>query len=114
MQHFFADYTSLFTIVKDKNESDFFLISKWAFNWKMPFNPDPNKPAQEVLFSRKKKVSIHLTITLSDIKVKKAPYQKHLGIYLDEKLTFKHHIDDATRKVNKGITVIKTLSHILL
>ena len=48
----FADDTSLFTIVKDKNKSanmlnnDLRQISKWAYNWKMLFNPDPNKPAQ--------------------------------------------------------------------
>ena len=52
----FADDTSLFTIVKDENESanvlnnDLSLISEWAFNRKMLFNPDPTKPAQEVLF----------------------------------------------------------------
>ena len=45
----FADDTSLFTIVKDKNESantlnnDLLLISKWAYDWKMLFNPDPSK-----------------------------------------------------------------------
>ena len=53
----FADDTSLFTIVKDKNESantlnnDLLLISKWAYNWKMLFNPDPSTPPQEVLLS---------------------------------------------------------------
>ena len=58
----FGDDTSLFTIVKEKQESadvlikDLSLISKWAFNWKMLFNPDTNKPAQEVLFSRKRKL----------------------------------------------------------
>ena len=58
----FADDRSLFTIVKDKNESantlnnDLMLISKWAYNWKMLFNPDLSKPAQEVLFSRKKQI----------------------------------------------------------
>ena len=31
------------------------LITKWAYNWKMLFNPDPSKLAEEVLFSRKKK-----------------------------------------------------------
>ena len=61
----FADDTSLFTIVKDKQESadilsnDLLTISKWAFNWKMLFNPDPKKPAQEVIFSRKKHFQIH-------------------------------------------------------
>ena len=55
----FADDTSLFTFAKDKNESantlhnDLMLISKWAFIWKMLFNPDPSNPSQEVLFSRK-------------------------------------------------------------
>ena len=28
-------------------------ISNWAFQWKMIFNPDINKQAQEVTFSRK-------------------------------------------------------------
>ena len=56
----FADDTSLFSVVKNKEESasdltnDLDMISKWAYNWKMSFNPDPGKPAQEVLFSRKK------------------------------------------------------------
>ena len=55
----FADDTSLFTIVNDKNENpnitnnDLLQISKLAYNWKILFNPDPEKPAQEVLFSRK-------------------------------------------------------------
>ena len=63
----FADDTSLFTIVTDKNESantlnnDLMLISKSAFNWKMLFNPDPSKPVLEVLSSSKKQVQIHPT-----------------------------------------------------
>ena len=57
----FADDTSLFAIVKDKTESanilsnDLSEISKWAYDWKMLFNPDPCKSAKEVVFSRKKK-----------------------------------------------------------
>ena len=88
----FADDISLFTIVKDKNEStntlnnDLMLISKWAYNWKMLFNPDTSKPAQEVLFSRKKQVQIHPTISLNNIQVERVPYQKHLGLILDKKL----------------------------
>ena len=42
----FADDTYFFTIVKDKSENDntlnnnLMLISKWAYDWKMLFNPD--------------------------------------------------------------------------
>ena len=115
----FADDTSLFTIVKDKKESanilnnDLLLISRWAYNWKMLFNPDPAKPAQEVLFSRKKQNQIHPTISLNNIQVEKVPYQKHLGLILDQKLNFKQHIDCAISKINKGIAVIKKLRYSL-
>ena len=117
----FADDTSLFTIVNNKNKSanilnnDLMLISKWAYNWKMLFNPDPSKPAQEVLFSRKKQVQIHPTISLKNIQVERAPYQKHLGLILDEKFNFKQHIVSAISKVNNiyNISIIKKLRYSL-
>ena len=80
----FADDTSLFTIVKDKNESaiilndDLQLISSWAYKWKMLFNPDPKKPVQEVLFSRKNQIQDHPTISLNNIQVERTNFQKHL------------------------------------
>ena len=55
----FADDTSLFSAVCDCNISAYELnnvvqkISEWACKWKMPFNPDLNKQAQEVILSRK-------------------------------------------------------------
>ena len=55
----FADDTSLFSVVHDVNASarelnnDLKKINKWAFQWKMSFNPDPRKQDQEVIFSRK-------------------------------------------------------------
>ena len=48
----FADDISLFTVVKDKNESadipnnDLQSIFTWAYTWKMLFNPDSSKLAQ--------------------------------------------------------------------
>ena len=79
----------------------------------MLFNPDPTKPAQEVIFSKKKKTQTHPTISLNNIQVEKVPYQKHLGILLDEKLNFKQHVDSTVLKMNKGISVIKKLRHSL-
>ena len=46
-----------FSVLYDINQSrnnlndDLEKISNWAFQWKMSFNPDINKQAQEVLFS---------------------------------------------------------------
>ena len=115
----FADDTSLFTVVNDKSDStnipnnDLIAISRWTFNWKMIFNPDPKKPAQEVLFSRKKQAQIHPTINLNNVEVERSPFQKHLGVILDEKLNFKQHVDNAISKINKGIVVIKKLRYSL-
>ena len=53
----FADDTSLFTIVKDSDISalelnqDLHLISQWAYQWKISFNPDPTKQAVQVVFT---------------------------------------------------------------
>ena len=115
----FADDTSLFTIVKDKNESanilngDLQLISSWAYKWKMLFNPDRKKPAQEVLFSRKTRIENHPTISLNNIPVERTTFQKDLGLILDEKLNFKQRVDSAISKVNKGTSVIRKLRHTL-
>ena len=35
------------------------MIHNWAFQWKMNFNPDRTKEAQELNFSRKTKESPH-------------------------------------------------------
>ena len=34
------------------NGWDLELINNWAFQWKMQFNPDRNKQAQELYFSK--------------------------------------------------------------
>ena len=106
-------------MVKDENESandlnnDLSLISEWTFNLKMLSNPDPTRPAQEVLISRKKKILNHPTLSLNNIRVERASSQKHLGLILDEKLHFKQHIESAIVKINKRVAVIKKLRYSL-
>ena len=38
---------------------DLNLINKWAYQWKMAFNPDPSKQAVKFLFSQKKNEVYH-------------------------------------------------------
>ena len=63
-------------------------------------NPDPTKPAQKVLFSRKRKTQNHPTLSLNNIQAERVSSQKHLGLILDEKLNFKQHIESAIAKIN--------------
>ena len=71
---------------------DLLKIQQWAFQWKMSFNPDPTKQAQEVIFSRKYSKPNHPDLMFNQAVVKRTPSQKHLGLILDEKLNFKEHV----------------------
>ena len=115
----FVDDTSLFSTVYEPNisasqlESDLKKNSHWAYKWKMNFNPDLSKQAQEVIFSRKTVKVSHPSITFNTAPVARTACQKHLGLYLDEKLNFHDHIYAKIFKANKGIGIIKRLSNTL-
>ena len=66
----FADGTSLFSIVNCVNtsastlNSDLLKIQDWTYQWKMSFNQDRTKRAQEIIFSRKKNATtIHHSLS---------------------------------------------------
>ena len=88
-------------------------ISNWAFHWKMSFNPDVNKQAQEVIFSRKIKINVHPLLVFNNNIVSQANSQKHLGITLDFKLTFGEHLLNVFKKVNKTIGHLGKLQNLL-
>ena len=58
--NFVTDGTSIFSIVNDINFSteeinnDLKRISEWAYQWKMIFNPDLTKQAQEIPWKKVK------------------------------------------------------------
>ena len=116
---FFADDTMLFSIVNDPEISanelnhDLDIIHKWAYEWKLEFNPDPTKQANEVLFSRKKSSPIHPQIVFNETVVGKMNEQKHLGLVLDSNLSFEKHLNEKIMKAKKNIGIIKHLSRFL-
>ena len=79
----------------------------------MSFNPDVTKQAQEVIFSRKGNKTDHPVVYFNEAPVTKASFQKHLGIYLDEKLNFNNHIKEKIAKANNSIGITCKLSHLL-
>ena len=115
----FADDTSLFTVVQELNAAAedmnqyLELISRWAHDWRMSFNPDPQKQAVELLLSKKKNEVDHPVILFNKIPVKKVEEHKHLGIILDSKLSLSVHIKSAISKTRKGIGLLKYLSNYL-
>ena len=66
-------------------------------SWKMSFNADISKQAQEVIFSKKTQELFHPTVLFNNIPVQHSTVQKHLAVYLDEKLSFNTHV--ITKKI---------------
>ena len=109
----------MFTVVEDSNTAandmnhDLELISQWAYDWKMSFNPDPQKQAVELVFSKKNIEIHHPVIHFNNIPVTKVEEHKHLGVVLDSKLSFSTHIKAAISKTRKGIGLLRCLSKYL-
>ena len=91
--------------------SDLAKINRWAFQWKMSFNPDPKKQAQEVIFSRKSKAMSHPPLVFNNNNVIETTSQKHLGIILDTRLPFEKHLETVLCKINKTLGLIRKLQN---
>ena len=79
----------------------------------MSFNSDLSEQAQEVMFSQKASRVDHPVVTFNKSPVARTPCQRHLGLYLDEKLNFSHHIKEKISKACKGIGIIRKLHYVL-
>ena len=110
----FVDDTTLSSKLKDKScsavglNSNLKIISNWAIQWKILFNPDPNEQAAEILFTTKLEKDNYLPLTFNGDNVQTSISQKHLG--LDSKLEFNEYIRNKINKCNKIISIMKKLS----
>ena len=115
----FADGTSLFSTVQDITTStvslnnDLTKISEWAVQWKMNFNPDLSKQAQELLFSRKTSSKPYPSLSFNDNPVHQVPLQMYLDLFLDPKLSFDEHIQCILIKTHKIIGLIRKLQPVI-
>ena len=115
----FADDASLFFVVHNANttakelNNDLVKISSWDYQWKMSFNADRRKQAQEVIFSRKTKKEYHLHPTFNNNNVRETDSQKNLHVALDNRLSFEDHLKMILNKVNKTIGLLHKLHNIL-
>ena len=118
MSKIFADDISLFSEILDINKSVTELntglekISQWAYQWKMQFNPDPNKRANEIIFFRKliSNNLSHCPVKFNNNNITSCSHQKHLRVVLDSDLNFDTHINQKVKKCNKMIDLIRILS----
>ena len=93
----------------NKLNNDLTKISTWAFQWKMNFNPDPTKQAQEVIFSRKLQNTNHPSLNCNH----NTESHKYHGMVLDSRLDFKEHMEIIFKKNSKTIGLLRKLQNLL-
>ena len=99
MWHLFADDIMLFSVVNDPVISadelnhDLKVLNQWAYQWKMEFNPNPQKQATELIFSCKKNSRDHLSLFFNGT----------IGFFLDSKLSFGRHTNENIIKPKKKV-----------
>ena len=114
----FADDVSLNAVMYDNDicikhlKDDLNRLHEWSVKWKMLFNPEPSKPAEEVIFTNPNTTS-YQTVSYSGVDVMPVHYHKHLGFVLDSKMNYIKHIDGKIGKANQGIGLIKRLYNYL-
>ena len=79
----------------------------------MRFNPDINKEAAEVIFSRRLQKSNYPSLMFNGTSLTQYEIQKHLGMFLDSKIDSKEHIQNVVNKVSKTIGLFRKLQKIL-
>ena len=79
----------------------------------MNLNPNPSKQTQEVIFIRKLNKISHRNYFLNNIQVTQYSSQKHLGLLLDEQLTFCEHLKMLRSKINKTIGLLQKFWNLL-
>ena len=115
----FADDTSLFSTItspaissSNLNE-DLLKIKQWAYQWKMSFNTDITKQAQENFFSGKKNHPTHPSLYFNNTRIQRHFAKKHLDIFLDEKLLLLEDTDEKINKATAGVNLMRKLNHLL-
>ena len=76
----------------------------------MQFNPDQNKQAQKLYFSKKAGNKKLLDLNFNKSNVASSPSVKQLDMLLDSRLNFNEHVQSKTNKCYKIIGLIKKLS----
>ena len=79
----------------------------------MAFNPDPNKQATEVLFSKKISKIFHPNLEFNGVAIPRLASQKHLGMILDAKLSFNEHVSVKLSIAKKSVGILRKLFYLI-
>ena len=113
--YLFADDTTIFyshkdikTLEKTINQ-ELLHITDWLIANKLSLNVSKTKV---LLFRTKNESNAQkINICLNGVKLEESVYAKYLGVLIDNKLTFEHHIHQVKSKLVKGNVILAKVRH---
>ena len=116
-QAVFADDTILFyshknidTLNKTVNQ-ELKKIARWLCANKLTLNI---KKTHFIIFkSKKRKLNQTVSIKINEQPIELVKYTKFLGVYIDEELSWKHHIDQVVSKISQMTGIMAKVRHYL-
>ena len=108
----FADDTCLFASASDPAltaeilNCDLFRINSWANSWKVTFNPHKSK---NIIFSRKQLVNNSPPLIFNSTFVERVHEHKHLGLWLNNTLSWSRQISETLLKANYKLSVLRSV-----
>ena len=115
MVHHFADDTNLLYINKSlkilckKVNFDLKGITDWLNANRISLNV--NKTEFIIFHSPRKQVDYNINIKLNSKRLYPSTYIKYLGVLLDEHLSWKPHINELTKKLNRSNCMLSKIRH---
>ena len=111
----YADDTGIYASSYNVNDLidninyDLNIITQWMKNNKLQIHPKKSKCMFITSPYEIKNIPQGIPILINNVPVPRVSSYKCLGVTLDEKLNWEHHIDTIIKKVNAGIAVIKRM-----
>ena len=101
----FADDTIIYNSASSHKtlQDDLCKLEEWEARTDMEFHPDK---CQHILFSRKRNQIVN-NYRLHDTIIPKTDKVKYLGVTLDDKLTFKEHVQKTANKANAALGFVR-------
>ena len=115
--YLFADDTAIFLSHKDPKtletimNQELIKVSSWLIANKLSLNV---KKSNALLFRTKNENSAPiLNIKINESPIEEKQHAKYLGIILDHKLTYEHHINHVNSKLIKGNAILQKVKHFI-
>ena len=82
-------------------------LIKWSSEWSLRVNPEKCKVLHLSKGNHDRNYQYHMQVEDTETYLEEMPYQKDLGIFMDNRLSFETHITKSVSKANRMLGLVR-------